>query len=68
MQFLMQLAEQANEFCSAQNKKTVCPDHVLDALNVSIDNPIQLLLETHFWHLIMGINALNILSLTFWIY
>ena len=50
MQFLMQLAEQANEFCSAQNKKTVCPDHVLDALNVSIDLLIQLLLETHFWY------------------
>ena len=48
MQFLMQLAEQANEFCSAQNKKTVCPDHVLDALNVSLYESIKLLLETHF--------------------
>lgn len=35
MHFLMHLAEQANDFCSAQNKKTVCPDHVLDALVVS---------------------------------
>lgn len=35
MVFLMQLAEEANEFCNAQNKKTVCPDHVLDALTVS---------------------------------
>lgn len=32
MHFLSHLAEQSNEFCSAQNKKTVCPDHVLDAL------------------------------------
>ena len=35
MQFLMHLTEQSNEFCNAQNKKTVCPDHVLDALTVS---------------------------------
>ena len=34
MHFLMKLAEESNEFCSAQNKKTVCPDHVLDALTV----------------------------------
>jgi histone H3/H4 len=36
MHFLMQLAEESNEFCSAQNKKTVCPDHVLDALTVTL--------------------------------
>lgn len=33
MHFLMHISEQANDFCNAQNKKTVCPDHVLDALN-----------------------------------
>jgi len=33
MHFLMQLSEEANEFCNKQSKKTVCPDHVLDALS-----------------------------------
>lgn len=35
MHFLMHIAEESNGFCNAQNKKTVCPDHVLDALIVS---------------------------------
>mmetsp|Transcript_19329 Transcript_19329/g.26176 ORF Transcript_19329/g.26176 Transcript_19329/m.26176 type:complete len:91 (+) Transcript_19329:414-686(+) len=46
MHFLMQLAEQANDFCNAQNKKTVCPDHVLDALSVSQAKPKALALAS----------------------
>ena len=52
MQFLMQLAKQANEFCNANKRKTVCPDHVLDALIVSStkafrgDNQMPIILES----------------------
>ena len=35
MSFLMNVAEHANEFCSAQGKKTINPEHILDALTVS---------------------------------
>ena len=36
MTFLNTLAAKANNVCGAKNKKTVCPDHVIDAMVVSI--------------------------------
>lgn len=35
MLFLNQLSSIANDVCSEQEKKTICPDHVLDAIIVS---------------------------------
>ena len=36
MTFLNTLAAKANNVCGEKNKKTVCPDHVIDAMVVSI--------------------------------
>ena len=36
MTFLTTLAAKANNVCGAKNKKTVCPDHVIDAMVVSL--------------------------------
>ena len=35
MTFLTSLSAKANNVCGAKNKKTVCPDHVIDAMVVS---------------------------------
>jgi hypothetical protein len=32
MTFLTSLSAKANNVCGAKNKKTVCPDHVIDAM------------------------------------
>ena len=36
MQFLTFLAAKANTVCANKNKKTIFPEHVQDALNVSL--------------------------------
>ena len=35
LQFLNSLSAKANDVCNERNKKTVCSDHVIDALFVS---------------------------------
>ena len=43
----MHVSEQANDFCNKQLKKTVCPEHVLDALTVSLLSTDSM--ATHNW-------------------
>ena len=38
MDFLTQLAAQSNEECGKRSKKTIMPDHVIDAMDVSLTN------------------------------
>ena len=40
MTFLTTLSAKANNVCGAKNKKTVCPDHVIDAMVVSLKSKI----------------------------
>ena len=42
MTFLNTLAAKANNVCGAKNKKTVCPDHVIDAMVVSVSEDFKL--------------------------
>ena len=41
MTFLTTLSAKANNVCGAKNKKTVCPDHVIDAMVVSLKSKID---------------------------
>ena len=58
MTFLTSLSAKANNVCGAKNKKTVCPDHVIDAMIVSSSNKYsQVYIETKApsnSHLILG--------------
>lgn len=58
MTFLTSLSAKANNVCGAKNKKTVCPDHVIDAMIVSSSNEnSQACIETRAlsnFHLILG--------------
>ena len=58
MTFLTSLSAKANNVCGAKNKKTVCPDHVIDAMIVSSANKYSQacteIIALPNFHLILG--------------